>query len=668
MSPVRPGARTRIGLALALVVLSGVNAAQQQPRAADFGTKATAAVGKNQFAEALSFAEEALKLDPNNETALIEKGRALRGLERVDEALAHLERSVIQLPKSSRLHNTFGVTLERAKQLTRAIEEYAEAVRLAPKDVVAQGNLGNAYRLKGDFTRAETELRRAIALNPQYVNAHTNLGTTLLRLNRTAEARAEYEEVLRLEPGNKVAQSALGNAQGVRRSEPEATTAGGAGAPATRGGLASEANLGSGAAASFSATFPRTDPVQSTQGTLGAPSSPPAANLYEEVVQLFEQGDEVKAARMLKQQAEQTPHDPQLQNNYGALLLGYGKYTEAEPFLRRALEQRIGYAAAWNNLGLCLVGLKRGPEACAAFKTAAAIDAECDEAWLNLAAVALTAGQSAAALTNLKSAVKANPESAPVRVGMALFCLRSGNKELALGLLDEALRLHPECVTALVERGWLHLGDARLDAAQLDFTRAISVRPQHARAHRGLGLVLFHQGQVQLSVKAFRCAIRFGLDDSATHTDLGNAFQAYGLEDANMYARREFLRALELDPKNLIATYNLACVLERLGDRDAAATRYGALLALQPKHFQGLINLAVIENQRKNFTASMKLLDRAEALMPGTTLISLNRSIALHGVGRTQEAGALLQRVMARETDPQLREAARGLLESWGGR
>lgn len=186
--------------------------------ATSLAQQATAAFGKDDFASSLALAEQALQLDPDHEGALVEKGRALRGLGRMDEAIVFFEKAVARFPQSARLHNFLGGTYERAGQPAKAIAEQQIAARLDPKNVGYLTNQVSAYFTLGDLKGAEAVCQAALKINPKSAVAHGSLGAVYLKLDRLEDGIAEYETALQLRPDDKLAQAALDAARNLQRA------------------------------------------------------------------------------------------------------------------------------------------------------------------------------------------------------------------------------------------------------------------------------------------------------------------------------------------------------------------------------------------------------------------------------------------------------------------
>lgn len=97
--------------------------------------------------------------------------------------------------------------------------------------------------------------------------------------------------------------------------------------------------------------------------------------------------------------------------------------------------------------------------------------------------------------------------------------------------------------------------DDQLAQAALWWSRAISVSPQRADAHQGLGLCLARQGRLQEGIASLRTAASLAPQNARILNNLGHALKLNGQREE---AQAMFEAALKADPNHAQARYNLA--------------------------------------------------------------------------------------------------------------
>jgi hypothetical protein len=120
---------------------------------------------KQQFIEAISYFEEAIRLEPDFAEAYYNLANSLRDETRCIEAIEHYRQAVRLKPDFAEAYNHLGVVLNAQGGYAENIENY-EAIE---------------------------NYRRALKLNPDFAEAHWNLSLVLLRTGRLAEGWKEYQ-------------------------------------------------------------------------------------------------------------------------------------------------------------------------------------------------------------------------------------------------------------------------------------------------------------------------------------------------------------------------------------------------------------------------------------------------------------------------------------------
>jgi Flp pilus assembly protein TadD len=117
---------------------------------------------RDDFSGALQAADEALTLDPGSADALHQRGRALAGTHRNDEALEALQQARVADPENGYIANTLGHFLLTAGRVDEAVPHLEAARDRLPDIAFVHNNLGVAYERQGDLDRAVEEYRAAV--------------------------------------------------------------------------------------------------------------------------------------------------------------------------------------------------------------------------------------------------------------------------------------------------------------------------------------------------------------------------------------------------------------------------------------------------------------------------------------------------------------------------
>lgn len=130
---------------------------------------------------------------------------------RVDEAIAHFNRTFELNPGHDDAHYNLANVFRRLGRVDEAIVEYEKAVAINPRNALAHYNLAAMLGQKGRVDEALAHYEKSVAINPRNVDAQYNLANSLLRHGRLDEAVVHYNKTLELSPNNAAAHNNLAN-------------------------------------------------------------------------------------------------------------------------------------------------------------------------------------------------------------------------------------------------------------------------------------------------------------------------------------------------------------------------------------------------------------------------------------------------------------------------
>jgi protein O-GlcNAc transferase len=170
---------------------------------------------------ALSAFRRSVELVPQNPVAQARLGAYLLDSGAVHEAVEHLDEAVRLDPKNQSALNALQRALRQDGQAERAEaakKQLAELIRQrdeADQKLVAAteiNNRGAELEKAGDVRGALEKYRAALDLLPDHVGMRLNLAVALLKLGNWEEGVSQMREALRREPGNTLVQQALEDA------------------------------------------------------------------------------------------------------------------------------------------------------------------------------------------------------------------------------------------------------------------------------------------------------------------------------------------------------------------------------------------------------------------------------------------------------------------------
>jgi Flp pilus assembly protein TadD len=152
--------------------------------------------------EALEHYNVALRLKPDDPTALYDTGNILARLGQLDEAIANYRRALQITPDKPDILNNLGVALMKQKQLPEAIAAFQSALKIKPDFADVHNNLATAFFRQGRYEDAAREFYQAVNLAPDSVLFSMNLGDAMLKLGEPKKAEECYQRALQMEPDN----------------------------------------------------------------------------------------------------------------------------------------------------------------------------------------------------------------------------------------------------------------------------------------------------------------------------------------------------------------------------------------------------------------------------------------------------------------------------------
>ncbi len=314
-----------------------------------------------------------------------------------------------------------------------------------------------------------------------------------------------------------------------------------------------------------------------------SPSLRQAEAAYREGVTALNRNDLKGAQSKFETVVHLAPSAEQGHSALGAVLVREGQWTAGTRELEKALAIKPTDSAAQMNLAMVYSETGAAAKAVPLF---ARLKAEAAASQHPLSATVLAAyaralsaiGQTNAAATEMRDAVAQDTANAELR--------------------DQLGNLYAQ------ERDW-HL-------AEQEFTTAIRLKDNFAKAHLHLGFVLFGE-QKAGAMDEWKKAYATAPDDPAVVLAVGAGLADAG-DDPDAVPILE--HAVELEPKSNAARYQLALVLQRVDRVPDAVKLLKQVVNAEPGNVDALTNLGVALTQAHQAIDGIPFLKRATTLNP----------------------------------------------------
>jgi tetratricopeptide (TPR) repeat protein len=183
---------------------------------------------------------------------------------------------------------------------------------------------------------------------------------------------------------------------------------------------------------------------------------------------------------------------------------------------------------------------------------------------------------------------------------------------------------------------------AAFDAALGEYRASLDCRPDEWSSHYNIGNLYLDTGEPARAIAPFETAARLAPEQLMPWVNGAMAHARTG----NMGASETWLRsALQRDPTNAVANFNLGLAVAERGDLAGAETLLRQAVQSDPRMAEAAFNLGVLVGQRDPAGAA-QWTARAVALRPRDGRYAYTHAFFLRQAGRTAEARGVLEEQM----------------------
>ncbi len=188
----------------------------------------------------------------------------------------------------------------------------------------------------------------------------------------------------------------------------------------------------------------------------------------------------------------------------------------------------------------------------------------------------------------------------------------------------------------------------RLPEAVTQFERVLSLRPESARAHNNLGMILRRQGKTDQAGEHYRQALRLNPKSPETHNNFGVLLLG---QKQLVQARSQLEEALRLRPDYLDAEMNLGVLSEREGNPAAARLHYERALRINPGFVTAYLNLGLLAERQRDLPSARQHYQRALQVNPRHADAHNNLGVVCARLGDVPQALSHVQQAIAINPD-----------------
>ncbi len=520
-------------------------------------TRAGDAFAQGRFTEAEQLFKSLLKLEPDNEAALI-----------------HLS-----------------VIAGRRKDRKAAIAYLTTAVKHHPKSFAAQHWLGINLAAAGELKASLAPLTLATELDPKRHDAFLNLADSHMRLAQFDEALKVYDRALELVPDDGYVMRQAGYAA-FQRGEPQRAV-----------------KLLDGARKHMPNDWNTWLVLGHAQDALGNDGS--ALEAYEKVMALaprmgagylfsgnmLGRANKTKAAeRRYREAIRVEPGDPLVRVLLGNLMRRDGRLIQAQREYEAALRLDGNHIWALTQLGFLLFEKNDVKQAEKLLKKADKLAPNNDDVEITLGDLHALRGRAEEAEIRFKRVLSRSPLNLSALLKLGLSKQKRQKLSEALALYEKASAAHPQSAWAAIALGdCLRALDRKKDA-EASYLRALQADPRSTWARRQLGYVRFELGEAEAAVSDLREVEATFPDEIDLPLVIGHGLRQLGQpEEAMAYYRK----AAQIDAKSPMPRLFLGVALSQAKRHPEAIDQFQRALAADPNMLDAWMGLGDTASQAR---------------------------------------------------------------------
>ena len=205
------------------------------------------------------------------------------------------------------------------------------------------------------------------------------------------------------------------------------------------------------------------------------------------------------------------------------------------------------------------------------------------------------------------------PDSSRGHVELGHVYRREGKLDAAVLEYTKAIDVEPDEGKIFKHRAIVYSGLREFDLAMADFNQAIDLKPDDPEAYTGQGRIYRMLGKPRLAIDSYSQAIEVDELFSMAYNNRGTVYQSLG--DYSL-ALDDYSKAIELKPLYAPAYYSRGLVHSKMGDHSQALADYGKTIELDENYFGAYNSRGDIYQQQGKQKLAITDYMKALALQP----------------------------------------------------
>jgi protein O-GlcNAc transferase len=230
--------------------------------------------------------------------------------------------------------------------------------------------------------------------------------------------------------------------------------------------------------------------------------------------------------------------------------------------------------------------------------------------------------------------VEKQPLPSSVLAGYGRALAAAGQPVRAIEMLKEAADKEPRDPELRDDLGSLYAQRQDWAHAELEYSEAVRLKPEFARAHLHLGFVLQAEGKADADSE-WAEACKLAPNDGNIALAAGKALAEAGRDEQAVPILE---RAHRLQPNSTAAAYQLGLVLQRVNRVQDAIALLKSVVDTEPRDADALVNLGMALSQAHQAKDGVSFLQRAIALEPTNATAHQDLAAAFIQINQIEDA------------------------------
>lgn len=177
----------------------------EEPKLSEWVRKSLSAQAAGKHDEALSYADQAIQSNPNDEEAYNARGMALYGKDQTGlskKAVESYDRAIQFKPDFFEAYGNRGNAYGALGMYDKDIADQTTALKISPNYSLAYNGRAWAFYMKNMYAEAIADTTRSLELNKKNADAYRNRGSAYYRTGKYELSIQDLDQAIALEPGN----------------------------------------------------------------------------------------------------------------------------------------------------------------------------------------------------------------------------------------------------------------------------------------------------------------------------------------------------------------------------------------------------------------------------------------------------------------------------------